>query len=177
MKVQGRCLLGRRRKQIWVCYGLWGKSVADPRTPQLLLAQRREKDHLGFPALCRSRAWEGWQRSQSHEELRGAGSGEHLEEPACSASPFSSCFAPSAGTRSTWSVKRLSVKSTGSFRRVRSARKISDLPSAWIKKIKGVKGVSPVVGEGWSTCNRTVGSGVGRERARRQVLHWQEKGG
>lgn len=66
---------------------------------------------------------------------------------------------------------------------MRSARKISDLPSAWIKKIKGVKGFSPVVGEGWSTCNRTagewgtagecrtVGRGVGRERARRKVLH------
>lgn len=41
---------------------------------------------------------------------------------------------PFLQTQHMWSVKRLSVKSTGSFRKVRSARKISDLPSAWIKK-------------------------------------------
>lgn len=114
------------------------------------------------------RAGRGAKATRSYVEL---GLGSTLRNQLAQHHPFPPVLPPSAGTWSTWSVKRLSVKSTGSFRRVRSARKISDLPSAWIKKIKGVKGVSPVVGEGWSTCNRTVGSGVGRERARRQVLH------
>lgn len=74
-----------------------------------------------------------------------------------------------------WSAKSLSVKSPGSFRRVRSARKISNLPSARIKKIKGIKRVScwvsRIVGEDWSTCNRAVGRGVETERAWSQVLH------
>lgn len=45
---------------------------------------------------------------------------------------------------------------------MRSARKISDLPSAWIKKIKGVScWVSLIVGEGLEHLQQNCGKGSG----------------